>query len=79
MFNVDEISMMITKMPQNEERLSFTETGRRLRLSESTTRKQVQSLQERGVIRKFKVEVNSPKIGKNIVAIWRLIMNQRIF
>ncbi len=67
--DVDEIDMRIIKMLQGDGRLSFAETGRRLKLSESTIRKRVQSLQKRGVIKRFTVEVDPAKVGKNIVAI----------
>jgi len=67
--DVDELDMRIIDMLQEEGRLSFTEMGRRLKLSESTIRKRVQSLLENGVIKKFTVEVNPAKMGKNIVAI----------
>ncbi|MEE9490125.1 MAG: Lrp/AsnC family transcriptional regulator [Thermoplasmata archaeon] len=69
MLDVDEIDMRIIKMLQGDGRLSFAETGRRLKLSESTIRKRVQSLQKRGVIKRFTVEVDPAKVGKNIVAI----------
>ena len=67
--DVDEIDMRIIKMLQGDGRLSFAEKGRRLKLSESTIRKRVQSLQERRVIKRFTVEVDPAKMGKNIVAI----------
>lgn len=65
----DELDHKILKFLQEDGRLTFTEIAQKLRLSESTIRKRVQSLQERGVIKKFTVEVDPAKIGLNTVAI----------
>lgn len=69
MVGVDRLDLKIIRMLQDDGRLPFTEIARKLKLSESTIRKRVRSLQEEGVIEKFTVEINPSKIGINTVAI----------
>jgi Lrp/AsnC family transcriptional regulator for asnA, asnC and gidA len=45
------------------------EMARKLRLSESTIRKKIQALKEKGVIKRFTVEIDPSKIGLKTVAI----------
>jgi Lrp/AsnC family transcriptional regulator for asnA, asnC and gidA len=66
---IDELDRKILGLLQENGRLTFTEIAQKLRLSESTIRKRVQALQERGVIKKFNVEIDPAKIGLNTVAI----------
>lgn len=66
---IDELDLKILSMFQEDGRLSFSEMGRRLNLSESTIRKRTQSLQEKGVIKRFTIEIDPSKIGIKIVAI----------
>jgi len=69
MVEVDEMDMKILRMLQEDGRLSFTEIAEKLKLSESTIRKRVQTLQKKGVIKKFSIEIDPSKIGINTVAI----------
>ncbi len=69
MVEVDKVDLEILKMLRGDGRLPFTEIARRLELSESTIRKRVQSLEEKGVIERFTVEIDPSKIGINTVAI----------
>lgn len=66
---IDELDLKILGMFQEDGRLSFSEMGRRLKLSESTIRKRTQSLKEKRVIKRFTIEIDPSKIGINIVAI----------
>jgi len=66
---VDELDLKILAMLREDGRRSFTEMAKRLRLSESTIRKRVLSLQTKGVIKRFTVEIEPSKIGVNTVAI----------
>ncbi|MCK4482667.1 Lrp/AsnC family transcriptional regulator, partial [Candidatus Bathyarchaeota archaeon] len=59
----------ILKMLQEDGRLPFTEMAQKLKLSESTIRKRVQALKEKGVIKKFTIEVDPFRIGMRTVAI----------
>jgi Lrp/AsnC family transcriptional regulator for asnA, asnC and gidA len=69
MVEVDGVDLKILTMLQEDGRRPFTEIARNLKLSESTIRKRVQSLEEKGVIKQFTVEITPSKIGINTVAI----------
>ncbi|MEM2281033.1 MAG: Lrp/AsnC family transcriptional regulator [Candidatus Bathyarchaeia archaeon] len=66
---MDEVDQKILKLLQEDARLPFLEIAQKLRLSESTIRKRVQSLKERGVIKRFTIEIDPAKISLNTVAI----------
>ncbi|MEM2338294.1 MAG: AsnC family transcriptional regulator, partial [Candidatus Bathyarchaeia archaeon] len=55
---IDEVDQKILKLLQEDARLPFLEIAQKLRLSESTIRKRVQALKEKGVIKRFTVEIN---------------------
>lgn len=65
----DKLNLKILKMLQEDGRLPFTEMAQKLKLSESTIRKRVQALKEKGVIKKFTIEVDPFRIGMRTVAI----------
>ncbi len=69
MVEVDALDLKILKMLQENGRHSFTEMAGKLRLSESTIRKRVQSLQKKEIIKKFTVEIDPSKIGIRTTAI----------
>jgi len=66
---IDEIDNKILKLLEEDARLPFLEIAKKLKLSESTVRKRVQALKEKGVIKRFTVEIDPAKIGLNTVAI----------
>jgi len=66
---IDELDHKILKLLQEDGRLAFMDIAQKLKLSESTIRKRVQALKERGVIKRFTVEIDPAKIGLNTVAI----------
>lgn len=66
---VDKLDLKILKMLQEDGRLPFTEIAKKLKLSESTIRKRVQALKEKGVIKKFTIEVDPFRTGMRTVAI----------
>ncbi|MEM3579190.1 MAG: Lrp/AsnC family transcriptional regulator [Candidatus Bathyarchaeia archaeon] len=66
---MDEVDQKILKLLQEDARLPFLEIAKKLKLSESTIRKRIQALKERGVIKRFTVEIDPAKIGLNTVAI----------
>ncbi len=66
---IDELDLKILKLLEEDGRLAFMEIAKKLRLSESTIRKKVQALKEKGVIKRFTVEIDPAKIGLNTVAI----------
>ena len=66
---LDEMDMKILKMLEADGRMPFTEIAEKLKVSESTVRKRVLSLQRRGVIKKFTIKVDPSKIGMKTVAV----------
>ncbi|MBS7608633.1 MAG: Lrp/AsnC family transcriptional regulator [Candidatus Bathyarchaeia archaeon] len=66
---MDEVDQKILKLLQEDARLPFLEIAKKLKLSESTIRKRIQALKERGVIKRFTIEIDPAKIGLNTVAI----------
>jgi Lrp/AsnC family transcriptional regulator for asnA, asnC and gidA len=66
---IDELDHKILKLLQGDARLPFLEIAKKLKVSESTIRKRVQALKEKGVIKRFTIEIDPAKIGLNTVAI----------
>ncbi len=66
---IDELDRKILKLLQEDARLPFLEIAKKLKVSESTIRKRVQALKEKGVIKRFTIEIDPAKIGLNTVAI----------
>ncbi len=50
-------------------RKPYTEIAKELRTSESSIRKRVRKMEGEGIIRGYRVEVEAPKIGYNVVAL----------
>jgi Lrp/AsnC family transcriptional regulator for asnA, asnC and gidA len=66
---IDKLNMKILKLLEEDASIPYTEIARRLRVNESTVRKRVATLKQKGVIRKFTVVIEPSKIGFNTVAI----------
>jgi len=66
---IDKLDMKILQLLEKDASLPYTEIARRLKLNESTVRKRVTALKQKGVIRKFTVVIEPSKIGLNTVAI----------
>jgi Lrp/AsnC family transcriptional regulator for asnA, asnC and gidA len=66
---IDDLDAKILQMLEADGSISFTEIARKLKLNESTVRKRVLSLKEKGVIKKFSVIVDPAKIGLGTVAV----------
>jgi len=66
---VDHLDLKILKLLEEDGSLTFTGIARKLRLNESTVRKRVMALKEKGVIKKFTVIIEPSKVGFNTVAI----------
>jgi len=66
---IDELDRKILMLLQEDARLPFLEIAKKLKVSESTIRKRVQALKEKGVIKRFTIEIDPAKIGLNTVAI----------
>ena len=59
--NIDEIILNILK---DDSRLSYTEIGKMLNLSEGAVRKRIKKLIEKGIIKRFTIIIDYKKIGK---------------
>ncbi len=66
---MDEKDIKIIELLLQNSRISYTEIGKILGVSEATVRKRVENLERNGVIRKYTIEVDPTKLGYKIVAI----------
>lgn len=66
---IDDLDAKILHLLEADGSVSFTDIAKKLRLNESTVRKRVLSLKERGVIKKFSIIVDPAKIGLGTVAV----------
>lgn len=67
--DIDDYDRKIVQMLEQDSRQSFNEVAKKLKLSESAIRKRVVALQEKGIIKKFTVQVDPTKMGINSVSI----------
>jgi Lrp/AsnC family transcriptional regulator, regulator for asnA, asnC and gidA len=66
---IDKVDERIIQFLEQDSRRSFSEIAKKLKLSESAIRKRVNALQDRGVIKKFTIQVDPSKLGANSVSI----------
>jgi Lrp/AsnC family transcriptional regulator for asnA, asnC and gidA len=69
MSQLDEKDACIIEMLEQDGRKPFKEMAEKLNTSETTVRKRVSALQQKGVIKKFTIKVDHSKLGLNTVAI----------
>ena len=69
---LDEKDWRLLELLQENGRASFTELGRRVALSAPAVTERVRRLEEVGVIRGYRAEVNAEKLGFPITAIIRI-------
>jgi Lrp/AsnC family transcriptional regulator for asnA, asnC and gidA len=69
MRSVDEKDAKIIKMLMDDARISYTNMAKELNITEAAVRKRVKNLENRGVIRKYTVDVDSSKLGYNIISL----------
>lgn len=55
---LDDIDLKIIELLRKDGRMSFIDIGKKVGLSEGAVRRRVKLLQERGVIKRFTIEVN---------------------
>jgi len=55
---LDDVDVKILELLSKDSRMSFVDIGRRVGLSEGAVRRRVKLLQERGVIKRFTIEVD---------------------
>ena len=69
MLTPDEHDQKIIQMLEQNSRRSLKDISKKLKLSESAVRKRVAALQNKGVIKKFTIQVDPAKLGANSVSI----------
>lgn len=62
---LNKIDMDILRLLANDCRVSYAEIAREVHLSRMAVRERVMKMTEEGVIEKFTVQLNSPKVGLN--------------
>ena len=67
--NIDEISLKILGLLQENARMSYTEIGQTIGMSSSSVKERVQRLEETGIIDKYTIKLNNEKLGYPITAI----------
>lgn len=70
--DLSEIDWKILRELQADARLSFSEIGRRVNLSQPTVADRVRRMEESGVIRGYHVDIDPAKVGHSITAFIRL-------
>ena len=68
MLKIDELDQTILKILEEDGRISYRQLGKKLGIEESTARKRVLRLRERGVIERFTIEINEATLGRTITA-----------
>lgn len=68
-FNIDEISIKILSLLQNNARMSYTEIGQIIGMSSSSVKERIERLEENGIITQYTIKVNNEKLGYPITAI----------
>src|SRR4051812_31486441 len=69
---LDETGRKLLLLLQENARLSFAELGRRIGLSPAATAERLRRLEDAGVVKGYRVEVDREAIGLPILAIVRL-------
>ena len=57
-YALDPVDLKIIELLRRDGRMPFVELGKRIGLSEAAVRRRVRMLQERGILRKFTIEVD---------------------
>jgi len=68
LLKIDEIDLQLLKILEEDGRISYRQLGRKLGIEESTARKRVMRLQEKGVIERFTIDVSDATLGRTITA-----------
>lgn len=68
-FNIDEISLKILGLLQENARMSYTEIGQKISMNSTSIKERVQKMEDLGIIKKYTVELDDEKLGYPISAI----------
>ncbi|HIQ32678.1 MAG TPA: Lrp/AsnC family transcriptional regulator [Methanothermococcus okinawensis] len=66
---MDEKDMKILEILMKDGRKSYTEIAKILETSETSVRKRIKRMEEEGIIKGYKAEIDPAKIGYNVVAL----------
>jgi len=66
---MDEKDMKILEILMKDGRKPYTEIAKMLNTSESSVRKRIKKMEEEGIIKGYRAEVEPSKIGYNVVAL----------
>jgi Lrp/AsnC family leucine-responsive transcriptional regulator len=69
---IDDVGRKLLDELQKDARLSYAELGRRIGLSPSATSERLRNLEEAGVIRGYRAEIDPASLGLNVGAIIRM-------
>lgn len=68
-FNVDDISIKILSLLQENARMSYTEIGQIIGMSSSSVKERIERLEENGIITQYTIKLDNEKLGYSITAI----------
>lgn len=66
---IDAKDRKIIEILKEDARTPFTKIAKELGITEAAVRKRVKNLEERGVIKKYTVEIDGTKLGYNVTAL----------
>lgn len=66
---VDDVDRKILEILEEDSRRAFTDIADHLNVSEATIRNRVRAMEEKGVIKKYTIEVEPSELGYDTVAI----------
>ncbi|MGO9404795.1 MAG: Lrp/AsnC family transcriptional regulator [Terriglobales bacterium] len=71
--SIDEISRKILRELQKDARISFAELGRQVGLSPSATAERVRRLEDEGIIRGYRVDIDPRALGYRVMVFTRMV------
>ena len=71
--SIDEISRKILRELQKDARISFAELGRQVGLSPSATAERVRRLEDEGIIRGYRVDIDPRALGYGVMVFTRMV------
>lgn len=72
-FNLDETSLKILALLQQNSRISYTEIGQKIGMTSSSVKERVQKLEDNGIITQYTTIINNEMLGYPIIAVTSLI------
>ena len=72
-FTLDETSLKILALLQENSRMSYTEIGQKIGMTSSSVKERVQKLEDNEIITQYTAKINNEKLGYPIIAVTSLI------